>query len=205
MEPLDYYAKENQPHSAKLQAASIYHRHFYCRICKRQVIVCNQCDRSQVYCSECGPQQKRVRLKRAQKKYNQTRHGRRLRAASSKRRRDKIKSKIRAPELLNSGADEKIEGDRASPQPKDIGINSEPAILAEQETKGVSDNAHFPNSIFNSPPYKSEQAPRKATEIICSFCKRECSPFQRQKKGRLGAQERKAYQRWSRRSRDEDP
>lgn len=205
MEPLDHHAKEKPPHPAKLQAASIYYRHFYCRVCRMQVNVCNQCDRGQLYCPECSPLQKRVRLKRARKKYNQTSHGRRLRAASCKRRREKIKSKIQEPELLISLADEKIEGDRGSPHPKVIGIYSEPAILAEQETKGVSNNAQFPNSIFNSPPYKSERSRRKATKIICSFCKRECSPFQRQKRGRLGAQEKKVYQRWRMRSRDKDP
>lgn len=205
MEPLDHRAKEKPPHPAKLQAASIYYRHFYCRACMRQVNVCNQCESGQLYCSECGPLQKRARLKRARKKYNQTQHGRRLRAASSKRRREKMMSKIQEPESSNLMPAEKIEGDRGSPHPKFIGIYSEPAIPAEQETKGVSNNAQFPNSIFNSPAYKGERSRRTATKIICSFCKQECSPFQRQKRGRLGAQEKKVYQRWRRRSRDEDP
>ena len=205
MEPFDHPTKQQPPQPANLQAASIYHRRFHCRACGEHSDVCNRCDRGQIYCPACKPIQKRERIQRARNKYKKSQHGRVKRAASSQNRRDKIKAEAEcqnSPELPYS---KKIEGDQGPLSPQVPNTTPEPAILAKQKNQGASDNVQFSNPIFNSSKDKSEGLPRKKPQIICSFCKRECSPFQRQKKGRLGAQEKKNFQRWRARSRGKDP
>lgn len=205
MEPFDYPTSQQPSQPANLQAASIYHRRFHCRACGAQTDVCDRCDRGQIYCPACKPIQKRERIQRARNKYNKSRHGRLKRAASAQNRRNKIKGEKEpqnSPELPHP---KKIEGDRGPLSPQVPNTTPKLAISAEQETKGVSDNAKFPNSIFNSSANQNESALRKTTQIICSFCKRNCSPFQRQKKGRLGTKEKKDFQRWRARSRGKDP
>lgn len=205
MEHSDHRPIQTPEQPANLPAQSNYYRYFYCRACGAQSNVCSSCDREQIYCPECKPIQKRERIRRARNKYKKSRKGRSKRAASSQSRRDKIKAKMGDPKPHESAQQKKIEGDRGPLLAQVSNRTPVPAISAEQEPKGASDHAQLSNPLFDFSSKTGERLPRKTTQIICSFCKRDCPPFQRKKKGRLGAQEKKNIQRWRAHTRDEDP
>jgi hypothetical protein len=205
MEHFDHRSNQKPPLPANLQALSIYYRQLFCRTCRLQVNVCNSCDRGQIYCEECKPVQKRERIRKAHNKYKKSRNGKILRAASAQRRRDKIKLNREVQNFPEFPRPPKIEGDRGLTFPQVSNTTPEPAISAEQKTKGVFEDVQFPNPIFNSSTSKSQRSPRKTTQIICTFCRRTCSPFQRQKTGRMGTKEKKDFRRWRARSRGKDP
>jgi len=205
MEHVDHRAIQDHLQPSKLQASSSYYRRRSCKKCGLQFDVCSRCDRSQIFCPECKPKQKHARLKKARDFYKKSPQGKKLRAASCQRRRDKIKDNDEQKNLLNSKPLKKFEGDRGSPFPQVTARTPEPALLAEHENNGVFNDVQFPDSIFNSSMHKQQGTPRKAAQIICSFCHRACLPFQRQKKGRLGGQEKKAIRRWRARYWEKDP
>ena len=205
MELCDFPTNQQSSQPADLQLASVYYRHFYCHACGSQKSVCTKCDRGQIYCAECKPLRKRERIQKARDKYKKSRHGRIKRSASSQERRAKIKRNSEhqnPPEMPHLKINE---GDRGPLLPKVSNTTPEPAIPAEQKTTGVSADVQFSNPIYNSAEGHSERSPRKPAQIICTFCKRECSPFQRQKKGRLAAKEKKSFRRWRASFRDKDP
>lgn len=205
MEHFKYPTNQQPSQHANMHGESIYYRNFNCRFCKASVNVCNQCDCGEIYCPNCKPVQKRTRIRRALNKYKKSRRGRFKRAASSKRRRDKIKLKKEQHISLELPDLNKIEGDRGPPDPQVLNRTPEPALSAEQKTEGVPGNVQFPHQIFNSSTDIRKRSPPKTTQILCSFCKRVCAPFQRQKKGRLGTKEKKDFQRWRARSWGKDP
>jgi hypothetical protein len=70
------------------QAAAASGRVFECGRCSRQVIVCRCCDRGQAYCNaECFGQVRRQRQREAGQRWQRSRRGRRLHAASMARSR----------------------------------------------------------------------------------------------------------------------
>jgi hypothetical protein len=205
MEQLDHRPNHKPEQPPRLPGEPKYYRYYFCKACCSQSYVCSSCDRAQIYCPDCKIIQNQERIRRARNKYKKSRKGRLKRAFSSQSRRNKIKAKIGDLETAESAQLKKIEGDRGPLVAQVLSKTPLPAIPAEQKPKGASEHAQFSNPLFNFSSNKGEQLPGRATQIICSFCKRECPPFQRQKKGRLGPQEKKNIQRWWARTRDEDP
>lgn len=67
-------------------------RRFHCAKCRVPVIVCRQCDHGQQYCfNGCAQLAREESLKRAGKKYQQTRQGKIKNAARQQKFRDKQK------------------------------------------------------------------------------------------------------------------
>jgi len=52
-------------------------RLFLCARCRKQVIICRRCDRGQIYCAEgCASIARRLSVREAGRRYQQSRHGR---------------------------------------------------------------------------------------------------------------------------------
>ena len=205
MEQGEYPTNRQPSQHASLPAESIYYRHFDCRTCAASVDACSRCDRGGIYCLDCKPLQKRERIRRARNKYKKSMKGRIRRAASSLRRRAKIKAQKEQQIQVELPGLKKNEGDQGPPGPQVLDKAAEPVISAEQYTEGVTDNVQFPHPIFNSSADQRARSVSKSTQIICSFCGRNCGPFRRQKTGRLGTKEKKNFQRWCSRFRGKDP
>ena len=205
MEQNKHLASQNEPQPANLQGASFSYRRFFCENCGCTVDVCRPCDRQQVYCPECHGERTQARVKKAQKNYKKSFRGKRKRAAACMRRRARLKAKKEEGNRSAAEPSKIFEGDRGSSFSQVIATPPEPAILAEQEKKGVSDDVQLPDTILNSSMHQQQGTAGKTKKIVCSFCHRTCLPFQRQKTGRLGAKEKKDIARWLARPWNKDP
>ncbi len=72
-------------HSARL---------FQCACCHIQVILCSTCDRGNIYCLLCAPLARRNSLRKAGKRYQDSRRGRAHHAARQKQYRQRQQQKV---------------------------------------------------------------------------------------------------------------
>ena len=70
-------------------------RLFNCQRCHKQVIICTHCDRGNRYCPDgCAEKARAESLKRAAKKYQQSRPGKRNNALRQQRYRQSLREKV---------------------------------------------------------------------------------------------------------------
>ena len=68
-------------------------RRFNCASCGRQVVLCRRCNRGNIYCSrDCGEAARRQSLRRAGRRYQNSRRGRHMHAQRQRRYRERRQS-----------------------------------------------------------------------------------------------------------------
>lgn len=89
-----HYGNKSSPHRPYMWM-QISSRLYNCCRCHDQVIVCSDCDRGQRYCTKgCRHKARKASLKRASKKYQESRAGRFNNAARQNRFRQRKKHKV---------------------------------------------------------------------------------------------------------------
>lgn len=158
------------------------YRNFFCHHCKVEVRVCSYCDRNQIYCQSCAVVRAKLRKKKANKKYRTSERGKRRRRVSNLMKRAR-----------QEGSKSCV--DRGSPPVPQTANPISSVVLTANEPERVSEN-EIPIEVVSDVKKLDEgRNPRGAT-VLCSFCGKSCSPYQRFTTGERWRKEKRKYEKW---------
>ena len=102
-------------------------RLFLCALCHCQVVLCRRCDHGNIYCSPgCGAEARRRSLRRAGRRYQDSRRGRHKHAERQRRYRERC----RLRELENRGGGQKVTHHPLTPAADRPVVRRRPAVRA---------------------------------------------------------------------------